>query len=76
MGRLESATGRTVDLVVVREAPAPLAYRIFRDGIIVFERDRDAFTRDQAEAVLAYLDWKPFEEILQRGVLGGAKPRG
>ena len=30
--RLMSAAGRPVDLVLLDEAPAPLAYRIFRDG--------------------------------------------
>ena len=59
--RLHSAAGCPVDLVLIDEAPAPLAYRIFRDGRLIVERatsdrgDRDAFcatlatrTRDQA----------------------------
>ena len=30
--RLESAAERHVDLILMDEAPSPLAYRIFRDG--------------------------------------------
>src|SRR2546421_9558501 len=37
--RLESAAARRVDLVLLDEAPAPLAYRIFRDGRLLVERD-------------------------------------
>ena len=40
--RLETAAGRRVDLVLLDEAPAPLAYRIFRDGHLLIERDHRA----------------------------------
>lgn len=40
--RLESAAGRAVDLVLLDEAPPPLAYRVFRDGELLIERDHAA----------------------------------
>jgi hypothetical protein len=72
VGQLESATGRSVDLTLLDEAPSGLAYRVFRDGAIVLERDAAALARRKAEAVLEYLDWKPVEDLFLRGPRGGA----
>jgi hypothetical protein len=62
-----------VDLVLLEEAPAGLAYHVFRDGVVVFERDRPALVRRKARAVLEYLDFKPIEDICTRGVLAAAR---
>lgn len=70
--RLESAAGRRVDLVLLDEAPAPLAYRIFRDGGVLVERDRAALVARKARAILDYLDFKPVEELCAAGVLRAA----
>ena len=72
VSRLEAATGREVDLVVVGEAPSPLAYRIFRDGILVFERNHASLVDAKAAAILQYLDFQPVEELCARGVLRAA----
>lgn len=69
---LERATGRPVDLVLLDEAPAPLAYRIFRDGVAIVERDRPALADRKARAILDYLDFRPIEAILARGALAAA----
>ena len=74
--RLESAVGRPVDLVLLDEAPAPLAYRIFRDGHLIIERDRRALVARKARALLDYLDWKPVEELFTAGILRAAAARG
>jgi len=74
--RLESAAERPVDLVLMDEAPAPLAYRIFRDGRLVVERDHPALVRRKAEAILRYLDFKPVEDLCAEGVLRAAAERG
>ena len=63
VGRLEAATGRTVDLVVLDAAPPGLAYRVFRDGIVVLDRDHRAFVDRKARAIMEYLDWKPVEDF-------------
>lgn len=74
--RLESAAGRPVDLVVLDEAPSPLAYRIFRDGQALLERDHAALAARKARAILDYLDFKPIEERCADGVLRAAARHG
>ena len=76
IARLESAAGRSVDLVLMDEAPAPLAYRVFRDGRLLLERDHAALVRRKAQAILQYLDFKPVEERCAEGVLRAAAKRG
>ena len=66
---LERASGRTVDLVLLDEAPPALAYRAFRDGVVVFVRDRSAMVERRVRAVLDYLDYRPFEAAFVQGVL-------
>ncbi len=74
--RLESAAGCPVDLVLLDEAPAPLAYRIFRDGHLLVEHDHGALVARKARALLDYLDFKPVEEQCAAGVLRAAAARG
>ena len=75
LSRLESAAGGHVDLVLLDEARPGLAYRVFRDGRVIFERDHRALVERKARAILEYLDFQPVEEAFTRGVLGAA-PRG
>ena len=70
--RLEAAAGRRVDLVLIDEAPPGLAYRVFRDGRLFFERDRRALVERKARAILEYLDFQPVEDLLARGALAAA----
>lgn len=72
VSELEGAAGRSVDLVFLHEAPPALAYRVFRDGVILLERDHRALADRKARAVLEYLDFQPFENIAVRGVLNAA----
>jgi predicted nucleotidyltransferase len=72
IARLESAAGRPIDLVLLDEAPAPLAYRIFRDGRLLIERDHAALTARKARAIVDYLDFKPIEDLCAAGVLRAA----
>jgi predicted nucleotidyltransferase len=67
--RLEQATRATVDLIVIEEASPGLAYRAFRDGRLLFERDRSARVERQVRAILEYLDFKPVELMCARAVL-------
>jgi predicted nucleotidyltransferase len=73
---LESAAGRSVDLVLLDEAPAPLAYRVFRDGRVLLERNHAALVARKARAILEYLDFKPMEARCAAGVLRAAASRG
>lgn len=72
ISRLESASGNTVDLVLLDEVPPALAYRVFRDGTVVLDRDHGALVRRKARAILEYLDFKPIEDLCTRGVLAAA----
>ncbi len=72
IGRLESAAGRRVGLVLLDEAAAPLAYRIFREGQLLVERDHAALVARKARAIMNYLDFKPVEELCAAGVLRAA----
>jgi predicted nucleotidyltransferase len=74
--RLESAARHPVGLVLLDEAPAPLAYRIFRDGRLLIERDHAALAARKARAILDYLDFKPVEDLCAAGVLRAAAARG
>jgi hypothetical protein len=73
--RLEAASGRTVHLVVLNDAPPGLAYRVFKDGIPLLIRDTAAFKSRLARAILEYLDFRPVEELFTRGVLGASDGR-
>jgi predicted nucleotidyltransferase len=73
--RLEAAAGRPVDLVLLEDAPPGLAYRVFRDGLTVFVRDKAALDARLARAVLEYLDFRPVEDLCVRGVLAAAHGR-
>jgi predicted nucleotidyltransferase len=70
--RLEDAAGKPVDLVLLEEAPPGLAYRVFRDGRPILERDRRAMVERKARAILEYLDFQPIEELCARGALAAA----
>jgi len=74
--RLETATGRAIGLVLLDEASPPLAYRIFRDGRLLVERDHAALVARKTRAILDYLDFKPVEELCAAGVLRAAAARG
>jgi predicted nucleotidyltransferase len=70
--RLESAVTRPIHLVLLDEAPVALAYRIFRDGQVLVERDRAALVARKVRAWLDYLDWKPIEDRCAAGILKAA----
>lgn len=70
---LEAAAGRTVDLVIVDEAPCSLTYRVFRDGRVLFERDHARLVEDKSRAILEYLDFRWVEDVFTKAVLQRAR---
>lgn len=70
--RLEGVSGREVHVVDLEQAPPSLAYRIFRDGHVLLERERPRLVSRRARAILEYLDFQPVEELCARGVLAAA----
>lgn len=69
---LERAAGRPIDMLLLEEAPPPVAFRVFRDGSLLLDRDHAAFAQRKARAILEYLDFRPLEELAARGVLAAA----
>ena len=72
IARLESTSGRSVDVVVVNEAPPPVAYRIFRDGRVIMEKNHHTLVEHKTRAILEYLDFRPIETLAACGVLTAA----
>jgi predicted nucleotidyltransferase len=70
--RLEAVAGRPADILILDEAPPGIAYRVFRDGVVLLDRDHRALVARRAKAVLEYLDFQPVEELLTRSVLAAA----
>lgn len=73
LSRLETAADGRVDLVLLDEAPPALAYRVFRDGRVIFERDHEALVQRKSRAILEYLDFRPVEQAFTRAVLAAAE---
>jgi predicted nucleotidyltransferase len=72
VAQLERATGSSVDLVVLDEAPPGLAYRVFRDGRVIVDKNHRALVDRKTRAILEYLDFRPIEVLVTRGVLAAA----
>jgi len=72
IARLEHASGRSVDVVVVDEAPPAVAYRVFRDGQVIVEKNHRTLVEQKTRAILEYLDFRPIEALAARGVLAAA----
>jgi hypothetical protein len=45
---------------------------VFRDGVVVLDRDHKALVNRKARAVMEYLDWKPVEDFF---VAHGRRPK-
>lgn len=65
-GDLERHLGRPVDLVVLNTAPADLVHRVFRDGVVVFDRDRVARIRFEVARRNEYFDLQPIHREYRR----------
>ena len=72
VARLEVAAAQSVDLVILDRAAPGLAYRAFRDGEVVFERDHARLVERKARAIVEYLDFEPVERALAEGALRAA----
>lgn len=60
---LELALGRPTQVVSVVGAPPALRARIFREGFVLWEHDREARVRDHARAIVDSLDYQAFESL-------------
>jgi predicted nucleotidyltransferase len=56
---LQELLGRAVDLVILNQAPADLAHRVLRDGILVCDADPSARIRFEVRTRNEYFDLEP-----------------
>ena len=59
---------RPVDIVVLNTAPPFLKHQILRTGRILFDRNRKLRVRFTARAIMEYLDFKPYQDIMLKAV--------
>ena len=78
--RLEITGGLTdilpaedVDVAILNQAPLALRYRVVRDGVLLFCRDRQAMIELRVRTVSEYLDFKPVIEQHERAILQRAR---
>jgi len=69
MADLAEVSGRErVDVVILNEAPVALAYRVLRDGRLLFSRDERARIEHRVRTVDRYLDMEPFRRVQEQGL--------
>jgi predicted nucleotidyltransferase len=84
MDGLDRAIGRDdVDVAILNETPLALAYRVLRDGKLLFCRDHAAYVRYRVRTVNLYFDFAPLLErhqalflkrVSDEGILSGGDP--
>jgi uncharacterized protein len=67
-GAAEQALGREVDLVLLDDAPPLLRHRAWHDGELVIDRDPRTRVRDEARALVEFLDTQPLRDQTAAGV--------
>jgi uncharacterized protein len=65
-GRLEAKLGRTVQVVVLNDAPLELRFNVLHHGIPLQARDRGARTRFFVDTGRRYYDMAPARELFRR----------
>jgi predicted nucleotidyltransferase len=59
---------RPVDIVILNTAPPFLKHQILRTGKTLFDRNRKFRAQFTAKATMEYLDFKPLQDIMLKGV--------
>lgn len=69
VGEVSSAIGSDlVDVILLNEASIALAYRVLRDGRLIFSRDERARIQHRVSTVDRYLDMEPFRRVQAQGL--------
>ena len=58
-GKLEKLVNKPVDVVVLNDENVDLIHKVLRDGVIVYESDRDIRIHFEVKSRNAYFDIKP-----------------
>ena len=61
------------DIVILNDAPLALAYRVLRDGQLLYCRDENVRIQYRARIVDRFLDFKPFIERHHQAILNRAR---
>jgi predicted nucleotidyltransferase len=72
-GLMDILHSNNVDVAILNQVPLALRYRIVRDGVLLFCRDRPAMVAFKARTVSEYLDFKPVIERHERAILERAR---
>jgi predicted nucleotidyltransferase len=66
---LGRAAGRTVDVILLDDAPPLLRFEIAREGVLLFQREDHLWTRFKARAMVDWWDWAPTHRMIAAGVV-------
>ena len=72
-GLMDILPAEDVDVAILNQAPLALRYRVVRDGVLLFCRDRQAMIEFRVRTVCEYLDFKPVIEQHERAILQRAR---
>ena len=61
------------DVGILNQTPPALSYRVLRDGLILFCRDRDQMIDYRVRTINEYLDFKPILERHEHAILEKAR---
>jgi len=65
---LERAAGRHVSVTDLDDAPPLLRFEISRDGVVLIEREPNAWARFRAQAMIDWWDWAPTARMMHRAM--------
>ena len=65
-GELEKVAGKQVDVIVLNYANVDLVHKVLRDGVILYESDREIRIQFEVKSRNAYFDLKPYLDEYRR----------
>lgn len=66
LAALETLSGQRVDVVILNQAPLVLINQVLTTGELIFERNHHRRVRFEVRSLLAYFDFKPMLDRLNR----------
>jgi len=63
---LQPLAGNDIDLIILNEASNLLAYNVFKEGKLIFNKDPELRTEIQAKTVDKYLDFLPMLKVQEK----------
>ena len=63
---LQPLAGNDIDLIILNEASNLLAYNVFKEGNLLFNKEPDLRTEVQAKIVDRYLDFLPMLKVQEK----------